>query len=66
VVEELHRTVRRNGHAIIIDQEGVARFETIQGLLEKQGFRFNSEKALSLVYDHGKASRALMLTFMRK
>ena len=64
--EELHRTVRRDGQAFIIDQEGVAKFEAIKGLMKQHGFRFHSEKALSPVYDHGKSSRAIMITFMRE
>jgi len=66
VAAELHRTVRRDGHAFIIDQEGVARFKTIKDSMKQHGFEFQSEKPLSAVYDHGKASRALMLTFMKK
>jgi 2-polyprenyl-3-methyl-5-hydroxy-6-metoxy-1,4-benzoquinol methylase len=66
IVEELHRTVRRDGFVFIIDQEGVAKFENIKGLMKQHGFEFHSEKFLSPVYDHGKASRALMLIFVRK
>ena len=65
-IEELHRTVRRDGQAFIIDQEGVAKFETVKRQMAEHGFRFHSEEALSRVYDHGKSSRAVMLTFIRK
>ncbi len=66
VIEELHRTVRRDGQALIVDQEGIAKFETIKNLMREYGFRFRSEKALLPVYDHGKSSRAIVLTFVRK
>jgi len=65
VAEELHRTVRMDGKAFIIDQEGIAKFETIKELMTQHGFRFRSEKAISPVYDHGKSSLAIMLTFVR-
>ncbi len=64
-VEELHRTVRMNGQAFIFDQESIAKFEAIKGLMTQHGFRFRSEKAISPVYDHGKSSRAIMLAFVR-
>ncbi len=66
IIEELYRTVRRDGLAFIFDQEGVTRFENLKNSMEQQGFKFRSEKALSPVYDHGKASRAIMQTFVKK
>lgn len=63
--EELCRTVRKNGQVFIVDQEGIAKFETIRDLMTRHRFRFRSERALSPVYDHGKSSRAVMLTFAR-
>ena len=66
VIEELHRTVRRNGQAFIIDQEGIAKFENIRSLMRHYGFKFHSERTLSPAYDHGKSSRATMLAFTRK
>jgi len=65
-VAELHRTVRRDGYAFIVDQQGVAEFETIKSMMNQHGFTFQTEKTLSPVYDHGKASKAIMLTFTRK
>lgn len=65
VAEELHRTLRKDGYAVIIDQEGVTRFDPIRSLMKQHGFEPHSEKALAPVYDHGKASRAIMLTFVR-
>lgn len=66
VAEELHRTVRIDGPVFIVDQEGIAKFEVIKHLMTRHGFRFRSDKALSPVYDHGKSSRAMMVTFMRE
>jgi 2-polyprenyl-3-methyl-5-hydroxy-6-metoxy-1,4-benzoquinol methylase len=66
VVKELHRTVRKDGFVLVVDQEGVAKFDTIKDIMKQHGFKLHSEKAISPVYDHGKASRALMVTFMRK
>ena len=66
VIEELHRTVREDGLALVIDQESVARFENIKSLMAQHGFELHSDEVLSPVYDHGKASHALMQLFVRK
>ncbi len=66
VAEELHRTVRKHGYVLVIDQEGVAKFDALKELMKQHGFKFHSEQILSPVFDHGRASRAVMLILIRK
>jgi len=63
---ELNRTLRKMGSAFIIDQEGVAPFEIIKNAMKQLGFKLDFEKAISPVYDHGKASQAIMLKYTKE
>ena len=63
---ELHRTLRKTGTVFIIDQEGVTPMEIVKSALTQSGFKLDSEESLLPVYDHGKASRALMLRYVRE
>jgi len=60
---ELHRVLHEMGMMFIIDQEGVAQFEIIKNFMKQSGFKLELEKSISLVYDHGKVSQAVMLKY---
>jgi len=63
---ELHRTLRKMGNVFVIDQEGVMPMEIVKKAMNQSGFKLDSEESLLPVYDHGKASKALMLRYVRK
>jgi len=63
---ELHRTLRKMGNVFIIDQEGVMPMEIVKNAMSQAGFKLDSEESLLPVYDHGKASKALMLRYVRE
>lgn len=63
---ELYRILRKMGDMFIVDQEDIAPFETIKNIMNQRGLRLVLEKKLSPVYDHGKASHALMLKFVKE
>jgi ubiquinone/menaquinone biosynthesis C-methylase UbiE len=64
-VAEFYRTLKDKGYVFIIDQEEVASFKTVKNLMDQHKFHFESEKSLSQVYDHGKVSQAIMLTYRK-
>lgn len=66
LLNELYRTLRKKGSAFMIDQERVTPFETIKRTMHRTGFKLEMERALSLVYDHGRTSRSLMLEFVKE
>jgi len=66
ISKELHRVLRKMGNVLIIDQEGVASFEIIKTSMSQSGFKLGLEKSLSTVYDHGRASQALLLKCVKE
>jgi 2-polyprenyl-3-methyl-5-hydroxy-6-metoxy-1,4-benzoquinol methylase len=66
VVTELYRVLKVGGYVLIVDQEGVAPFTRLKGLMDQHDFKLKLEKTLLSVYDHGKASKAKMLLYRKR
>jgi len=66
IAAELYRVLHKRGQVFIVDQEQVAPFETLRNTMNQAGFRLQSERILSPVYDHGKTSNAIMLRYSKE
>ena len=61
---EAVRVLRKGGFIYIIDQEEVAPFSLINNVAESLKLKLAYEKALSLVYDHGRTSKAVLKNYV--
>ncbi len=64
-LSEAVRVLREEGTIYIIDQEEIAPFSLVDSITGSLGLRLAYEKALSPVYDHGKASRAILRKYVK-